>query len=644
MGERDRPDGASPGRSAGPAPGGAATPSQPRGTGGSPSELCDALVDPVIAARAGRIAYVNPAAGALFGADAAALVGRRLADVVAPRSHDLGGADLDRQIAAHAALPAGSSFRAAVLRGDGIEIDVEVSAGLLADGHGGEGVVITLRRLRESVALGDDERHRLVFENAPLGILHFDERAVLTACNDAFVSIIGSTKRLLIGLNLLTLHDREIVGCLRSALAGKRAHYEGDYRSATSGKVTPVRVVFAPIVAASGQAQGGVGIVEDIGERKRLQGHLAQVDRMASVGTLAAGVAHEINNPLAYVMANLDMAARRVGGAGPDFEDLAAVIASAREGADRVSVIVRDLRIFSRITDEERRIPIEIVPVIESTIHLAQGIIKERARLVKEYEPVPSVLGDESRLGQVFLNLLVNAAQAIPEGHPDDHRITLRTRREGGRAVVEVIDTGSGIDPRILGRVFEPFVTTKPVGVGTGLGLSICHGIVTALGGEITAESEVGRGSTFKVSLPANEQRSVPLAPPSPPPARTRRLKILIVDDEDALARALHRDLGSRHDVTTALGGREALAALREGGPFDLVLCDVMMPDVSGIDLYEDVRASDPATANRFVFMTGGAFTERARGFLESVPNARLEKPFGAAEIDAVVRPPARPR
>jgi signal transduction histidine kinase len=172
-------------------------------------------------------------------------------------------------------------------------------------------------------------------------------------------------------------------------------------------------------------------------------------------------------------------------------------------GSHRVSEIVRDLKTFSR-GDEERRGPVDVHAVLDLCASMARSEIRHRARLVREYGSLPPVQANETRLGQVFLNLIVNAAQAIPEGSDvKDHEIRVTTwRDETGWAVIAVKDTGSGISPENLGRLFSPFFTTKPAGVGTGLGLSICHGIITGMGGRITVESELGRGTVFRVFLP----------------------------------------------------------------------------------------------------------------------------------------------
>ncbi|HEY2409261.1 MAG TPA: ATP-binding protein [Polyangiaceae bacterium] len=374
---------------------------------------------------------------------------------------------------------------------------------------------------------------------------------------------------------------------------------------------------------------------------------LAETERMASLGTLAAGVAHEINNPLAYVLASLELGARELEDAQAaiaDVERLRAALSealgalqNAREGAERVRNIVRDLMDFSRAgSPSDGAVSLEVV--LDSAIRVAWNEIRHRARLVKRYGGVAPVAGDDARIGQVFLNLLMNAAQAI-DGDPAQNEITLITSVEAGRAVVEVSDTGSGISPDEVDRIFDPFYTTKPSGKGTGLGLAICHGIVTALGGAISVKSELGKGSTFRVTLPlapetSPSQRARATAPPDSqaPPSR-----ILIIDDEPLLGQTLSYAFKGRHDVVSCTSGRDALARLEKDARFDLVLCDLMMPDIGGAAVYQAVLRDRPSLAARFVFITGGAFTEKAREFLEQHPGARLEKPFTINEVERLL-------
>jgi PAS domain S-box-containing protein len=387
-----------------------------------------------------------------------------------------------------------------------------------------------------------------------------------------------------------------------------------------------------------------VVLARDVTERNRMQAKLLLSDRLVSVGTLAAGVAHEINNPLAYVIANLDLIGEELRELAADrhaaakARTISEMVVEARQGAERVRKIVRGLRAFSRADDEHRSV-LDVQDVLETAINLTFNEIRHRARLVKDYHPTPPVEADEGRLGQVFVNLLVNAAQAVPEGQVARNEIRLVTGTDSlGRAFVEVSDTGQGIPANVLGRIFDPFFTTKPVGLGTGLGLSICHNIVTGLGGEIAVESTIDRGTTFRVVLPAaRDSVDAPKAAPASvhPPATGGR--VLVIDDDPLVGVAIRRILKD-HAVTVVKSGKAGLEMLLgQGSLFHTILCDLMMPDMSGMELHAEVSRTAPQLLARIVFITGGAFTPAATAFLDSVPNQRLEKPFDTRNLRALV-------
>lgn len=381
-------------------------------------------------------------------------------------------------------------------------------------------------------------------------------------------------------------------------------------------------------------------------ERRRMQEQLLISDRMASVGTLAAGVAHEINNPLSAIIANLDLISRDVSVLASElrqtdrFGQILDELRDARESADRLRHIVRDIKIFSRGADEEHHGPVDVRRVLESSLRMAYNEIRHRARLVKDYSNVAMVEANEARLGQVFLNLIINAAQAIHEGDAEHNTIRVVTRPgPQGTVAVEVHDTGAGIPPENLARIFDAFFTTKPVGVGTGLGLSICHRIVTSLGGELEVESEVGKGSVFRVLLPRaraeSPRRTKPVAPGQTP--ASRRGRVLVVDDEPLISSAIGRSLALEHEVVLAAAASEALERVMAGDRFDVILCDLMMPQMTGMDLYSALSTHAPEQAARMVFLSGGAFTPAAHSFLAEVPNQRLEKPFDTRQLLALV-------
>jgi PAS domain S-box-containing protein len=417
------------------------------------------------------------------------------------------------------------------------------------------------------------------------------------------------------------------------------------------GSEIPVADSCAPIKTSDDVVSGAVLVFRDLSNEQKTaasqtqyQQQLILADRMASVGTLAAGVAHEINNPLTYVTANLDLAIEEIralagGSASGRMKDLEELLLEAREGNARVTKIVRGLKTFSRI-EEERSTVIDLIPVLDLSINMAFNEIRHRARLVKQYGHLPLVEGDDARLGQVFINLLVNAAQAMPEGDTDANEIRVVTSTNSvGQAVVEVRDTGPGIAPHVLARIFDPFFTTKAVGVGTGLGLAICHNIITGMHGEISVHSELGIGTVFRVVLPASTGRIsvLPSALPNAEVAAAAHGRVLVVDDEPAVGLAVRRVLKG-HDVTVVTSAQEALMRITSGAEFDVILSDLMMPGMSGMDLYGVLVRQNPKMAARVVFVTGGAFTPEANAFLDRIANERMEKPFHFRQLRELVR------
>jgi signal transduction histidine kinase/ActR/RegA family two-component response regulator len=398
---------------------------------------------------------------------------------------------------------------------------------------------------------------------------------------------------------------------------------------------------FEARIVASGDEQI-VCVVRDVTERTRMQAQLAISDRLAALGTLAAGVAHEINNPLTYILIGVESVTKELrrlraeGSLGERGQVLVGRLESALEGARRVRRIVSDLKSFARAEGSDAG-PVDVREILDGVAALVDGQVRHRGRLIKEFAEVPRVSASGDRLNQVFLNLLINALHALPEGHPGDNEIRIGVApADDGKVRVEISDTGHGIAPEDLGRIFDPFYTTKPVGIGTGLGLWICHSIIANLGGAIAVESQLGRGTTFRIALPAAEPDAAVAAPPADEPITWNAGRILIIDDDDEVAAAVGL-LFDGCEVVTVRSGEAALAALAHG-EFDWIFCDLLMPDVSGMDVYHRLREERPGVEERVVFMTGGAFTPRARAFVDRLANPVLQKPFGAPELAAALR------
>lgn len=412
-----------------------------------------------------------------------------------------------------------------------------------------------------------------------------------------------------------------------------------------SGDVIPVEVAQFPVTFEGRSCS--MGIARDLTERKQMQARLTAADQMATLGMAAGVVAHDINNPLAYMLTNLHHLATdvlpRLSLPEQERDEVGMVLADVQHGAARAREIVQQFRIFSRGEKDVRIEPVDVRRVIESALRMSQNAIRHRARLVRDDAEPLVVAANEGQLGQVVLNLLINAAQAIPEGDAARHQITLTTRMEDGRVVAEVSDTGRGMGPEVLERAFEPFFTTKSMGEGMGLGLSICLGLVQSMKGELTATSKPGVGSTFRVVLPPGTQQAQILTPTAL--AKTsRRRRVLIIDDEPGIAAVFRRIIGRSHEVVVVQSGREALELLEKDEAFDRIFCDLMMADLTGMDVYESLASRQRECLARFVFMTGGSFTERARTFLQTVPFPRIDKPFDPQHIrDLVAQSPPPP-
>lgn len=420
-------------------------------------------------------------------------------------------------------------------------------------------------------------------------------------------------------------------------------------RELVVSQTTPLGVDAGP---PEEQARGSVIVLHDIGERQKLQRQLEHADRLSSLGAMAASTAHELNNPLTVVMANAGIISDILGHlrgslpgplAAPELSRFASIdeaVGDLQAAASRMARIVGDLRAFSRPQDNAPA-RIDLRHCIEWAVRATAHEYQLRAHILTRFEPAPAVIGEQARIEQVLVNLLVNAAHAIAPGDMDANEVLVSLRTaEDGRAVVEIRDSGAGMPKEVLERIFDPFFTTKATGVGTGLGLAICQGIIKALGGEIRVSSNVGKGTSFTVLLN-------PAPPESPPDQKatadalpvTQPGRLLLIDDEVTLLRAMQRILEDEgHQVVATHSAPQALAQLDAGESFDLVISDLMMPTMTGMEFFSVLRARHPRLVSRVVFVTGGAVTSQAAAFLDSIPNAKLEKPFKAARLCAMVR------
>jgi len=447
----------------------------------------------------GRVTEWNPAAERVFGFARQEVIGRYARKLI-----EAPGLEAQNETAWQALLlkEGGRELRIENLRKDGVVIVCEWHNTPVVDAAGKVVAVASLvqdvtEKARAEAALRQSEEEFRLLAAATLeGLIIHDGTEILLA-NPAMARLLGREASRLVGRSCGELWPAfsDVALLLREG---------GPHEvccSRPDGTTLDVEIQVRPILYRDRACQ--VVALRDVTERRRLQGRLMASDRMASIGTLAAGVAHEVNNPLAYVLSNLEYVREHVTLDDLPRGELAALLDEALHGAERVRNIVRDLKTFSR-SDDGAPQPVDINKVLELSVAMAANEIKHRARLIRDYREVPKVQGNASRIGQVLLNLVINAAQAIPVGAADANVIRVSTRLIGRSVEVTVSDTGPGIPAALHQRIFEPFFTTKPTGVGTGLGLSICHNLITAMGGEISVESEPGRGATFRVLFRAS--------------------------------------------------------------------------------------------------------------------------------------------
>lgn len=592
----------------------------------------------VFAHQDGAIAYVNAAACSTFGEQSAALIGTPFVTLVRQPFRDV-------------AEKRAARFERTQVPPPPMEMELERPDGTIASVRCIPATAATYEGQRACFTILEDVTERLRAERelrtTQFAVDHAADAAFwvgsggnITYANHAASRLCGYSRPDLVGRNFYELDPgagRELFS--RGSVQRESALVHRD------GHSIPVEVT-ANVVELEGD-KFLIVFARDLSERRRLQAGLQRADRLASVGALAAGVAHEINNPLAYIISNLELLAEETDGLGAAFSEVAPrfgrVLRQVTEGAHRVRRIVGDLKSFARVDEDETPRPVQVHDVLDVAIDIARNEIRHRATLVREYGDLPAVWGNSGRLTQVFLNLLVNAAHAIPENSSQRDTITVRTHLDGDEwVVVEIEDTGLGMSTDVVDRIFDPFFTTKPQGMGTGLGLSICHGIVTSMGGEVTVRSQPelgpGQGTTFSLRLAVAQAQTHPKRRktwPELPRIKARSLRILVVDDEPLICDGIRRALVG-HNVEVASGGRDAIR-LCESLEFDLILCDVMMPDISGMEVFGRVRNTKPGFEARFVFMTGGAFTPKARDFLESIDNEQIIKPFSLRELRTLV-------
>jgi PAS domain S-box-containing protein len=584
----------------------------------------------------GRILFVNDVAAEVYGRSREELLSLRLADLrhasdSSPQGPVSGDFEDPRR-----------SFSSVHERSDGSPFPVEVSSqALVLDNRSHSFTVIhdvTEERLAQAAMAEGFAQHRAIFRSVPMLQFSLDPDGRFTTVEGRGLEGLKLRPDELVGRSIFELAKDlpELVSAFAKALGGTA------FSASATIAARSFDVHWAPIVEGDGTIRGVTGVALDITARvaaekarKETEARLVAAERLASMGRLAAGVAHEINNPLAFVMSNLELLEERIQGGGD--RELAEMVGEARLGAERVRDIVRDLRVFAR-SDGESGGGCDAANVARVSLAMARNELRHRARVEIQLEPAGPVAIPERQLGQILVNLLVNAAQSIREGAAAENLIRLSIRPDAASVLIEVQDSGCGMRPTVRDRIFEPFFTTKQ-GEGMGLGLALCKTMVQEAGGRISVESAPGEGSTFRVWLPtvASESATPAPAPTAGPAARRARrpddaplarTRLLVVDDEPLIGRTVARALAD-HDVDYVADAREALSRLFcDGARYDAVICDLMMPEMSGMDLAQRLVDASHELSSRIVFLTGGAFTDRARAFVALTHAPVLQKPF----------------
>jgi PAS domain S-box-containing protein len=480
--------------------------------------------------------------------------------------------------------------------------------------------------------------------DAALAVAHSEFRAVLAAVpeavavlrdgklyfvNNSFLALVGRSESAIIGQAYIELiyHDDRPAFLAQHERGVVCARFVRD-----DGSVRFAEISTAGVLSFEGKP-AMILLARDITEQRIAQEQLTRAERLSALGSLAAGVAHEINNPLSYVLLNLRSL--------EDDHELSTrtrrALDNALDGASRIQQIAQELRSFCGPEVAGAPEPVDVTKAASSAINIAQNQIRHRALLERALEEDLHVMAREGKLVQVLVNLLINAAQAIPEHNGQRHVISVRSYSvSDSLAKIEIIDSGIGIAPEVLPHVFEPFSTTKRRGEGSGLGLAISKRIIEELGGRIHIHSELGHGCRVTLEL-VRTNRDAVTAKYLRPIANDERdlshskLQLLVIDDEVSIARTL-RDILNEYAVTVAVSAVEALELIATRS-FDAVLCDLMMPEITGPDLYRIACRERAELTSRFVFMTGGAFTDQARDFLERTRCPILSKPFTVASV-----------
>ena len=516
-------------------------------------------------------------------------------------------------------------------------------------GFRGVGRDVTKRIRMEEALRQSEEKYRTVMENIEEAYFEVDLAGNYTFFNDALCRQLGYSREELMGMNygVYTPPERQkkaFETYNRIYRTGEPAEIFDAIQIRKDGKQIFVESSAAPIRNQKGEIVGFRGVTRDITERKQAEEEKRQLEqkaqlasRLASVGELASGVAHEINNPLTGVIgyAHLLLARKDIP------KDMIRDVEIINEGAQRVASIVKKLLAFARQTRPEQRY-VNINELIHNTLDLqayalASNNIKVSLQLARD---IPMTIADPGQLQQVFLNLIMNAETAMKLARGRG-KLSIKTEHSDNTIRISFKDTGPGIAKETMESIFDPFFTTREVGQGTGLGLSVCHGIVAEHKGRIWVESDLGKGATFIVELPiVTEDKQLEMPEPViiEEPKKVAKAKILVVDDEPVIRQLISQVLGEEgHEVETIDNAADALKMVNSKR-YRLILLDIKMPGMSGVELYKKFQKIAPSITKRVVFITGDVMGKRTMAFLDKTKAPCLMKPFDAKQLKTDIK------
>jgi PAS domain S-box-containing protein len=606
--------------------------------------LVENAIEGIVVTQEGRIKFVNPVVAIVSGYSTEELQSMSLKDLVHPDDEEAVIESLGKS-AAPGTLHITPPFRFRTKGGEMRWIEATVVSIIWDDKAANLNLLrdITESKRVEEELRDREAKFRYLFEHSQIANALVGLDGKIIDVNQAAADFYGYDKDEIIGKNLLEFIAPESKTKVTEAFAHGLVHTHADPLEVEAITKEGKRTFFFPggyhTLFEGGKETGFLISVVDITQRKRAEEERRQLEqkaqfssRLASVGELAAGVAHEINNPLTAVIGYASLLLDRKDIPGDIRRDLEVI----NVGARRVAGIVGKLLVFARQTKPERKY-IDINEIVSATLDLrAYSLQSSNVKVILQLDPdLPKTVADPAQLQQVFLNLIINAETEIKLGHGGG-KLAIKTEKIGDNFIrISFRDNGLGIDKKNLDRIFDPFFTTRKVGEGTGLGLSVCHGIVTEHKGRIWAESQLGKGATFIVELlvvAADEQLELP-EPVVEEAQKVAKAKILVVDDETVVSQFVNEILTDEgHEVEAVDSAEKALEKVK-GEKYEVIMLDIKMPGMSGIELYRYFQQTSPTLAERVVFITGDVMGASTTAFLSKTKVPYVIKPFDAGQV-----------